>query len=120
MDGGREARSRVYCSRVNAYDIWLPVGAGRSPAGCWRRGGCPTLCCRRRVSSEELCGVPQRKSRQGGLGLTKLAYEPANPDNFATWVKIHDRVSAGEMPPAGMPRPVAASQKQFVEGWRQR
>jgi len=56
------------------------------------------------------------KAAKAGLDLTKLAYEPANPDNFATWVKIHDRVSAGEMPPAGMPRPVAASQKQFVEG----
>src|ERR1700682_4686761 len=27
------------------------------------------------------------------LDLSKLTYEPANPDNFATWVKIHDRVS---------------------------
>lgn len=50
------------------------------------------------------------------LDLTKLAYDPANPDNFTTWVKVHDRVSAGEMPPAGMPKPTAASTKQFVEG----
>src|SRR5690348_4185061 len=34
------------------------------------------------------------------LDLNKLSYEPTNPDNFGTWVKIHDRVAAGEMPPA--------------------
>jgi len=48
------------------------------------------------------------------LDLTKLSFEPANPDNFATWVKIHDRVAAGEMPPAGIPRPTAESLGQFI------
>jgi len=50
------------------------------------------------------------------LDLNKLAYEPASPDNFATWVKIHDRVAAGEMPPRGIPRPPADSQTQFLNG----
>ena len=50
------------------------------------------------------------------LALTKLAYEPGNPDNFATWVKVHDRVSGGEMPPRVMPRPPADSVAQFVKG----
>jgi len=50
------------------------------------------------------------------LDLTKLTYEPTNLDNFATWVKVYDRVSAGEMPPAGMPRPSAESLSQFVNG----
>src|SRR5436190_5235578 len=50
------------------------------------------------------------------LDLAKLTYEPANPDNFATWVKIHDRVSAGEMPPPQIPRPPAESLTQFVNG----
>ncbi|MEP6962792.1 MAG: DUF1592 domain-containing protein, partial [Acidobacteriota bacterium] len=54
-------------------------------------------------------------SPKTGLDLTKLAYEPANPDNFATWVKVHDRVSAGEMPPTGMPRPASTSLSQFVQ-----
>src|SRR5690349_9808960 len=50
------------------------------------------------------------------LDLIKLGYDPSNSDNFATWVKVHDRVSAGEMPPPGMPRPPAESLKQFVNG----
>ena len=50
------------------------------------------------------------------LDLTKLAFEPDNPDNFAIWVKVHDRVSAGEMPPAPVARPSAESLRQFVNG----
>src|SRR5579871_3403594 len=50
------------------------------------------------------------------LDLSKLSYEPGNPDNFATWVKVHDRVSSGEMPPAPIPKPPAESVTQFVNG----
>ena len=52
----------------------------------------------------------------GRFDLTKLPFEPDNPDNFALWVKVHDRVAAGEMPPTGMPRPEAASLSRFVDG----
>jgi mono/diheme cytochrome c family protein len=52
----------------------------------------------------------------GRLDLTKLSFEPSNPDNFDLWVKVHDRVAAGEMPPAGMLQPAAASLTQFVNG----
>ena len=48
-------------------------------------------------------------SAAGRLDLTKLGFEPANPSNFEIWVKVHDRVAAGEMPPAGMPRPAQRS-----------
>jgi mono/diheme cytochrome c family protein len=50
------------------------------------------------------------------LDLTKLTYEPGNPDNWAIWVKIHDRVAAGEMPPAPVPRPAVGSVNAFVNG----
>ena len=52
----------------------------------------------------------------GRLDLTKLGYEPSNPDNFNVWVKVHDLVSAGQMPPAGIPRPPAEAVTQFVKG----
>jgi hypothetical protein len=50
------------------------------------------------------------------LDLSKLTYEPGNPENFAIWVKVHDRVSAGNMPPKPLPRPPADSVTQFVNG----
>ncbi len=47
-------------------------------------------------------------ARKGGLDLTALKVEPANPENFARWLKVHDRIESGEMPPANQARPAAA------------
>lgn len=52
---------------------------------------------------------------QAGLDLTKLIYQPTSPDNFETWVKVHDRVAAGEMPPKGLPRPTPAARNPFLK-----
>ena len=49
------------------------------------------------------------------LDLTSLAYEPDNAANFSLWVKIHDRVTAGEMPPKKKKRPVAADLDPFLK-----
>lgn len=54
------------------------------------------------------------KAPKGGVNLAALDFEAANPDNFATWVKVHDRVASGEMPPAGIPKPAAAAVKDFT------
>src|SRR5947207_5462570 len=49
------------------------------------------------------------------LDLTSLAYDPADAGNFATWVKIHDRVTAGAMPPEdAKQQPDAARRAAFV------
>ena len=50
------------------------------------------------------------------LDLTTLPFDPKDPANLAVWVRVHDRVTAGEMPPKSRPRPDAAGQKVFVEG----
>ena len=52
-------------------------------------------------------------SKQGNLDLSSLKDDFANADSFARWVKIHDRIESGEMPPKGQPRPEAA-QKDAV------
>src|SRR5262245_6048334 len=36
---------------------------------------------------------------KGGLDLESLKFAPGDSENFLTWVKVHDRVQAGEMPP---------------------
>jgi Protein of unknown function (DUF1592)/Protein of unknown function (DUF1588)/Protein of unknown function (DUF1587)/Protein of unknown function (DUF1595)/Protein of unknown function (DUF1585)/Planctomycete cytochrome C len=48
------------------------------------------------------------ETKEGGLDLTGLKLELAQPENFARWVKIHDRIRSGEMPPKDQPRPPAA------------
>src|SRR6266536_2670499 len=39
------------------------------------------------------------ESKKGNLDLTALNADVGDPKAFARWVKVHDRVAAGEMPP---------------------
>src|SRR4051812_4073634 len=54
--------------------------------------------------------------KEGGLDLTTLKYDPADPANFLSWVKVHDRMQAGEMPPKEKKRPPAADLSAFLNG----
>lgn len=53
---------------------------------------------------------------KGRLDLTGLAFAPSDPANLAVWIKVHDRVKAGEMPPRSRPRPDLARENAFIEG----
>ncbi|WP_254509845.1 DUF1592 domain-containing protein [Anatilimnocola floriformis] len=44
-------------------------------------------------------------TKEGGLDLTTFKQDLANAENFARWIKIHDRIESGEMPPKNQPRP---------------
>lgn len=55
------------------------------------------------------------EDKDGGLDLTTLRYEPGDAKNFATWVKVFDRVNTGEMPPKKKPRPPAAELTAFTQ-----
>ena len=44
-------------------------------------------------------------TKKGGLDLSNLSLNPANAESFDLWVKIHDRIDSGEMPPKKKPRP---------------
>ncbi|MCB1275962.1 DUF1592 domain-containing protein [Prosthecobacter sp.] len=44
-------------------------------------------------------------TRKGGLDLTSLKQNLGDEDNFALWVRIHDRIELGEMPPKKRERP---------------
>ena len=49
------------------------------------------------------------------LDLSALEFKPGDPGNFALWVKVHDRLHAGEMPPKNKPRPDAAESAAFAD-----
>ncbi|MBI4660940.1 MAG: DUF1592 domain-containing protein [Verrucomicrobia bacterium] len=55
------------------------------------------------------------ETTKGGLDLTALKFDLANSTNFSKWVLVHDRVSAGEMPPKKKPRPAAAKLAAFTK-----
>ncbi len=54
------------------------------------------------------------ETRKSGLDLSVLKVDLDDPANFATWVKVHDRVSAGEMPPKKKKRPESADLDAFT------
>ncbi len=51
---------------------------------------------------------------KGGLDLEKLAFAPEDAETRATWVKVHDRLAAGEMPPAKKPQPKPDEAQAFL------
>jgi hypothetical protein len=51
---------------------------------------------------------------KGGLDLTAIGYG-ADPGTHTRWVRVFDRVAAGEMPPAKKPRPEAAQARAFLD-----
>ena len=53
--------------------------------------------------------------KEGGLDLTTLAMVPGDVGNFSTWVKVHDRVQNGEMPPKEKKRPEARDAAAFLK-----
>lgn len=48
-------------------------------------------------------------TKKGNLDLTALKLHLEDAENFNRWVKIHDRMESGEMPPKKKARPAAAS-----------
>jgi hypothetical protein len=53
---------------------------------------------------------------EAGLDLAELSWDPANPATLRRFVRIHDRIAAGEMPPAESARPAVAETAQ-VTAW---
>ncbi|MBA4190712.1 MAG: hypothetical protein C0467_22230 [Planctomycetaceae bacterium] len=50
----------------------------------------------------------------GGFDTTKLAADPRDPIAVSAWVRAHDRVRAGEMPPPKKARPEKADEERFL------
>lgn len=53
--------------------------------------------------------------KEGGLDLTALKFTPGDSGNFLTWIKVHDRLASGEMPPKEKKRPDAAELRSALQ-----
>ena len=58
------------------------------------------------------------ESKRGDFDLSSLKPDLTNADNFARWVKVHDRIESGEMPPAKKARPEAADKAKALASLR--
>jgi hypothetical protein len=54
-------------------------------------------------------------SKKGNLDLTALKPDFADAETFARWLKVHDRIASGEMPPKKKARPEAGEVKAVTE-----
>src|SRR5690348_13316361 len=85
-DGRGSSRRRLLAVSVLAL-FAVPAGAAEppAPAPAFLKEHCTTC-----HNAEE---------KRGRLDLARLAFDAKDPANLAVWVKVHDRVKAGEMPP---------------------
>ncbi len=59
-------------------------------------------------------GCHSQKARMAGVNLEGL--DPSKPaENAAVWEKVLRKINAGQMPPAGLPRPSAAAAAAFTK-----
>ena len=54
-------------------------------------------------------------THKGNLDLTALKPDFANPETFARWVKVYDRVESGEMPPRKRERPTTDERRTLLD-----
>lgn len=59
------------------------------------------------------------QSKQGDLDLSTFKFDDASRENFERWVKIHDRIESGEMPPREQPRPAPADKNAAINVLKQ-
>lgn len=55
------------------------------------------------------------ETKKGDLDLQALKFNPANPQNYAAWVRVHDRVRDHEMPPKKKPQPATDEAAAFLK-----
>ena len=60
-----------------------------------------------------------KDAKKGNLDLTSLKPDFADAENFARWVKVHDRIASGEMPPKKQARPPAQDTAAMVKSVRE-
>ncbi len=95
------------CSPTRRFALALFVGAALGRAAEPPRGAAPFI-------EKHCAGCHNDVDREAQLDLTRLVYGPDDKANFALWIKVHDRVKAGEMPPKKKSRPEAAELTAFL------
>ncbi|HEY3853172.1 MAG TPA: DUF1592 domain-containing protein [Verrucomicrobiae bacterium] len=77
---------RHFIAVLSAVTLLTPLANGASPSID-------------RFVSKNCIDCHDADSKKGDLDLTAFKFDLANTTNFSEWVKVHDRVASGEMPP---------------------
>ncbi|MEY2598489.1 MAG: hypothetical protein RLZZ142_748 [Verrucomicrobiota bacterium] len=54
-------------------------------------------------------------TQKGGLNLESLRWDPQDRKHFQTWVRVHDRIANGEMPPKKREAPPQADRQEVLK-----
>ena len=65
--------------------------------------------------NDHCCDCHAGTEPAAGLNLRSIGHDADDPEILRRWVLIHDRVAAGEMPPADADQPAAGIASEFVE-----
>lgn len=87
------------------FAAWAGVGAEV-------RGGRPTAV--DAFLKKQCLECHDAETKKGGLDLTGLTLDLSSASVFNTWVRVHDRVQAGEMPPSKQARPDVRELVEFT------
>ena len=73
-----------------------------------------------RVFFEQHCfDCHDATEKKGGFDLDALKTNFADAENFGRWVKVHDHIESGEMPPKKKERPAAAEKVATLKWLRE-
>lgn len=65
-----------------------------------------------RTMLDRYCGACHNPAEKSGeLDLSALGTELDDPATFARWLRVHDRIEAGEMPPRGVDAPLSVADR---------
>ncbi len=68
-----------------------------------------------RAFVDKNCATCHRSAKApAGIDLTALAFQPDDADNYSRWVRIHDAVEKGAMPPGAPPAITTEMRKAFT------
>lgn len=99
--------------------LLIAASVGHSSVRARPAPATPTLSASAQQFLRQSCvGCHSKSNASGGLDLTK-PFRPTDTQNFNAWVKVYDRVSAGEMPPKAAVQPTAAARKGFLAALQQ-
>lgn len=67
--------------------------------------------------SEHCLDCHDSSVKKAGLDLSAATWNLSDTNSFDLWVKVHDRVAKGEMPPIKRPRPEPSSASSFLQAF---
>src|SRR5437762_2897658 len=103
---------RVLCAVALAAPTYLLSAAGRMATSQPVQSALPRAA--KAFIDQNCVGCHNKQTASGGLNLAATPFQPSDASSLTFWVKLHDRVAAGEMPPKGAPQPRPAARQTFL------